>query len=84
MLFPLEAMQSRVPDVGPKIKAWVEMVHARPAYQRVRLLLPETLVPVLILAPFLTGPRENPVRLRLTFNYQVLFSNGVLCHPCTH
>jgi len=34
MLFPLEAMQSRLPNIGEKTKAWVEMAHARPAYQR--------------------------------------------------
>ncbi|OZJ03446.1 hypothetical protein BZG36_03179 [Bifiguratus adelaidae] len=33
--FPLQALTTRAPEVvGPNIKAWVERVHARPAYQR--------------------------------------------------
>jgi glutathione S-transferase len=34
MLYPMEAIASRWPNAGPRIKEWVERAHARPAYQR--------------------------------------------------
>jgi glutathione S-transferase len=34
MLYPMEALASRVPNVPDSIKQWVERAHARPAYKR--------------------------------------------------
>jgi glutathione S-transferase len=34
MLFPMEAIAVRVPDATARIRAWVERVRGRPAYQR--------------------------------------------------
>ena len=34
MLYPMEAIASRVPDAPARIKQWVERAHARPAFQR--------------------------------------------------
>ncbi|TDL24564.1 thioredoxin-like protein [Rickenella mellea] len=35
MLFPLEAIKQRAPGhLGPNMKAWVDRVHARPAFKR--------------------------------------------------
>lgn len=34
MLFPMEALAARMPNVPERITAWVARVHARPAYQR--------------------------------------------------
>jgi glutathione S-transferase len=34
MSYPLEALATRVPNAPKRIKAWVELAKARPAYQR--------------------------------------------------
>ena len=34
MSYGMEAIVARVPDAPPRIRAWVERAHARPAYQR--------------------------------------------------
>jgi glutathione S-transferase len=34
MVFPMEALAARYPNVPARISAWVERAHARPAYQR--------------------------------------------------
>ncbi len=34
MLYPMEALAARMPNVPERITAWVARVHARPAYQR--------------------------------------------------
>jgi len=34
MSFPVEAAAARGGDVGDKVQAWLERIHARPAYQR--------------------------------------------------
>ena len=34
MIYPMEAITTRVPDAPKSIQAWVDRAHARPAYQR--------------------------------------------------
>ena len=34
MIYPMEALAARYPNVPERIAAWVERAHARPAYQR--------------------------------------------------